>query len=1330
MSDSANDILLTSAQKGIWLKKRFSSKDTLFDIAESIEIHGPVDPEVFVRSLEILSGEVESTRMKVVEVARNPRFRVMAKRDQPFTVCDFSTSSDPRAAAYQWMTAEIQKGDDPTLWNSSLLRLSDDYWVWFHRANHIALDGFAGGLLARRLAVIYTALKRDEPLQPSVFGTFGEALEVEAQYKQSIQFERDRAYWNTHLKGVSSPVTLTKRQGQISGGLLRHRGNLPREQVQALSALGKQIGCTLPQCLIALVAAYYARATDCEELTMATMVTARTSPAMRRLPVMMANGVPLRFKFAPELTWLELTKQVAQQMMRALRYQRYRYEDMRRDLGMVSQDDQVVRLGVNIEPFDYDLRFDGHPATAHNLSNGTMGDFTIFAYDRGNDQDVEVDFDANPGLYDLNELKMHEVRFKRVLDSILAAPEGALSDISLLTKHERHRILHTWNQVEQPVIGESWIELFQKHVRATPNALAVRFDDRSVTYYELDSLSDQWSAVLRQAGIGRGDLVAVAVPRSAKMLIAMLAVHKAGAAYLPVDPEDPAHRLGLIFEDAKPAALMTTKGAVANLPRKQALTLLLDEPLPEIRGPVASVMPCGEDSAYVIFTSGSTGRPKGVEISHLSLLNFLQAMQGLVGLEEGQKIAAVTTVAFDIAALELFLPLTSGATSVIVKREVVKDPTRLISLIEREKISVLQATPSLWRSLAHEFGGRLKGLRSLVGGEALPSDLARKMALMGHPVLNVYGPTETTVWSTSMALTGKDLDTTPIGRPILNTQLYVLDRNLQPVPVGMPGELFIGGLGVAKGYLHRPDLTAERFLPNPFRQDGSRIYKTGDLVKWRDDGVLEYLGRNDDQIKIRGFRVELREIEAVLAGCEGVREVVVIARPDANNRMRILAYLVEEAGVSVNPKALQHKLANLLPAHMIPSEFTVMDVFPLNTNGKIDRRALPEPRQAPREESVQPTTPLEKQIAAIWCELLGVKSVGIHDNFFDLGGDSLTAAIMISALREADLPDVPIAAVLDALTISRLAQVLGKEGETNKFQTVLNIREGGSQDPLFCIHPVLGLGWKFAALSTALGPNVPLYALQSDAYAEGGLKLGETMESIAKRYVERIRAIQPRGPYRLLGWSMGGLIAHEMTRLLALDGESVSYLAMLDSYPFVATKLDLADRSGFLVQQALAFLGYDAMILGPNPTLDQLETYLHQQWETGGDLVKQELKKSNPEIVARMRDAVLHNLMISNKFQPGRIKADIHMFQALPMASSGLKEILQYDPAIWQQYTSGNVHIRPIAAGHDDMLEPIPARQIATLITQQLSHKEHVKAGALVRMQRRIGEVMTVDMSA
>lgn len=1318
---------LTSAQKGIWLKQRFSSSDTLFDIAEAIEIHGPIHPGVFTTSLEMVSNEIEGARSELVEVAHVPHFSIRDKRIEPFEVHDFSNSADARSAAYDWMQKEIVKGDGRLLWDSALLRVAHDHWVWFHRANHIIMDGFCGVLIAHRVSQIYTALINNDPIPPTELGSMQDALDLEEQYRTSSSFARDRDYWLSQLQDMPPLVTLANRRGTMSGGILRHRAKLPREQVEKLSALGKEIGCTLPQCLIALVAAYYARATDSEDLTMATMVTARTSPAMRRLPVMMANGVPLRFRIGADVNWSDLAKQVGQQMMRALRYQRYRYEDMRRDLSMNKQEDQLVSLGVNIEPFNYDLRFDGHPTTAHNLSNGTMSDFTIFAYDRGTDQDVELDFDANPGLYTLEDLKTHEVRFKRMLDAILEVPETPVHAVSLLSEPELHTLLHTWNRTQKPVNGQSWLELFQMQTCQHSDALAARFGDRSTSYFDLDCLSDRWAAVLRQEGIGRGDLVAVAVPRSLTMLVAMIAIHKAGAAYLPVDPEDPVHRLSMIFEDAKPAALMTTRDTVRQLPSVHGRTLYMDEQLPEIRGPVASVMPSGDDTAYVIFTSGSTGRPKGVEISHLSLLNFLQAMQEMLRLEAGQKIAAVTTVAFDIAGLELFLPLTAGAATVIVPRDVVKDPARLVNLIERENVCLMQATPSLWRSLAHEFGKRLKGLRSLVGGEALPSDLARKMALMGHPVLNVYGPTETTIWSTAMQLTGHDLETTPIGRPILNTQVYVLDRNLKPVAVGVPGELYIGGLGVAKGYLHRPDLTQERFLQNPFTQDGGRIYKTGDLVQWRSDGVLEYLGRNDDQIKIRGFRVELREIEAVIASQEGVYQAVVVAKPDASQRMRLIAYLVMEQGQHLTTKALQHKLTGFLPAHMIPSDFIVLDAMPLNTNGKIDRRALPEPRETAKVQAVLPSTELEKRVAKIWCNVLGLTSVGIHDNFFELGGDSLSAAVMISALRDVGLPDVPIAALLDSFTIARLAVVLEKPSDVNYFQPVLPLREGGHEAPLFCIHPGVGFGWKFAALSQSLDPDVPIHALQSDAYAEQGLRPDDTIESMAQRYVSRIREIQPTGPYRLLGWSMGGLVAHEMTRQIVQGGGSVSYLGMLDSYPFTNTKIDVAERQGFLVQQALAFLGHDAMALGDNPTVDELEVFLLDQWEFNGTTFERELKLNNPQMFARVRGAIVQHLEMSNRFVPGRVDVDIHMFQARSMASPKLREVLKYDPAAWLEHTRGNLDVIPINAGHADMLDAKPAKEIGMLVSQQLKSKKKPHLVPIATNRRMLENVLSAE---
>ncbi|MBB4006448.1 non-ribosomal peptide synthetase [Allorhizobium taibaishanense] len=1291
------------AQAGLWVKQKVVPPDFSFVLAESIEIHGPIHPGLFCQALRRLSDDFAVTRSRIKEVDGQPHQVVMAAYCGVFEVIDFSGTEDPAASADAWMRKQLCKPIDlanDNLWGSSLLKLAEAEWVWYHWAHHLIMDGFSGGLLARRMVDIYDALNEGRQPEPYDCGSPQELLEMERAYRSSQHFERDRAYWTEQLKALPEPVTLMKKKGEPSGGLLRHTTVLDRKTVKALAETSRAFGASVPQAMIALVGAYYAKATNVEEFTMITMVTARISQAMRRVPGMTANAVPLRFPMTPGVSWADVSKQVAQQMSRALRYQRYRYEDMRRDLRMVRQDEQIALLSVNIEPFDYDLRFAGHPTTAHNLSNGTMGDFTIFAYDRGNDGDMRIDFDANPALYTLEELADHEARFTRLLEAVLADPSRPLSDISLLSDWERQEILIDWNDTAHKLPEKTWPELFRLQAARTPDAVALSFGGRKMTYGELDTASDHLAGYLVEKGVRPGALVAVAVPRSENMVVALLAVLKSGAAYLPLDPADPAQRVAMILEDACPAAVITTQDVSGNLPDGIANLIFLDGPL-QREGSALPQGPALTDTAYIIFTSGSTGRPKGVEIPHKALMNFLLSMQDLLKLDADDRLLAVTTISFDIAALELYLPLLAGAQTVIALRSEVRDPAVLSGLIRNHGVTIMQATPSLWRALLADHAEGLEGLRSLVGGEALPSDLAHKMSRLGHPVLNVYGPTETTVWSTNMPLSGSDLDTAPIGRPIWNTSVYVLDRHCQPVPPGFIGELYIGGAGVAKGYLDRPDLTAEKFMADPFAGGEARMYRTGDLVRWRRDGVLDYLGRNDHQIKIRGFRVEPGEIETALTGLPEVREAVVILRDDPGRDKRLVAYVVPRDGAEIDPADLSQRLGSVLPMHMIPAAYVVLEAIPLNSNGKTDRHALPVPQWTVTDGVALPGTEAEKRLAALWCEILGLEQIGIHDSFFVLGGDSLAAAGMISAVRTKLKGDIPLGAVFETPTIAALAVHLdGAGGSSPLIEPVLAIRAKGTRPPLFCIHPVLGLGWSFFALAQHLSEDVPVYALQSDGLHDLNA-LPRSIEEIATLYVQRIRKIQPQGPYHLLGWSLGGLIAHEMVRQLRAQGESIAFLGMLDSYHFKPAP-QLQDDAA-LARAALGFLGFDEAAAGANPSLAELGDFVLKMFDADNHVLLEQVNQFDPDFVERAKSTILHHLDIAQRFTPGKIDVDMHFFRAEKSAGGeALEAILHYDAQTWLPHVEGRVYLRDMACNHHDMLNPEPAGHISAIVQAEL----------------------------
>ncbi len=1291
----------------MWIGEKVGAAGVIFNLAESVEIHGPVNPENFRRALRQLTEEIDATRLRIREIEGRPHQLILAEFEGEFSLLDFSTAGEPRKTAEAWMAAEVlaplDLGHD-RLWDSALLKLADDHWLWFQRAHHIAFDGFTAGLSSRRVAEIYTALEEGRESAPVDYGDLEEMLEADRSYRSSQHFERDRAYWSEQLQQMPSPATLAKRRTTQATGLLRHSTYLSAENAHVLGRVAKELGASVPQMMIALVAAYYARATDYEDLVILTMLTARINPAMRRIPCMMANAVPLRFKLSADLTLQDLVKQVSQQMMRALRYQRYRYEDMRRDFGLLRHDEQIAWLGVNIEPFDYDLRFAGHPTTVHNLSNGSMNDLTIFAYDRGDGSEIRIDFDANPGLYSLEELQSHEARFTQMMNTLLAEPGQMLSSFSLLSEEEKRKVLVEWNDTARPIPDLTWPELFRQQAARSPNAVAVAFGDRELTYAELDAASDNWAGLLGKRGVARGDLVVVAVPRSEQMVVGLLAVLKAGAAYLPLDPSDPPSRISLILEDAKPSAVVTVSEAASKLPAEGISTIFLDHP-EDCHPHLVTGTPSPDDTAYVIFTSGSTGRPKGVEIPHRALTNFLFAMQDLLKLTAQDRLLAVTTIAFDIAALELYLPLLVGGRTIIAPRETVRDPAALAQLLRQSKISIMQATPSLWRALLEGHGNGVRGLRPIVGGEALPADLAHKMARLDHSVLNVYGPTETTIWSTAMPLKGGDLDAPPIGRPIWNSRLYILDRNGAPLPPGFAGELYIGGAGVAKGYLNRPELTGERFLPDPFAGDGSHMYRTGDMACWRGDGAVEYLGRNDHQIKIRGFRVEPGEIEAALIAQPEIRQAVVILREDTGQDKRLVAYLVTTHGHPVDEADLSARLAHSLPSHMIPSAYVTLDSIPLNVNGKIDRHALPAPRWQVQEGFVAPRTEMEKMIARIWCKTLGLDEVGIHDSFFKFGGDSLAAARMITAVHSEINAVIPLRAIFESPTIASLALLIGNPtSKTDVLDPVLPIRERGSSAPLFCIHPVAGMGWAFHSLADHIAEDMPIYALQSEGLRDPSA-LPSSIEEMAADYVKRIRNIQSNGPYHILGWSFGGLVAHEMARQLREQDEAVAFLGLLDSYPYHQKAREAAPDDMTLVHAALGFLGFDIEVAEHDdgrPALSILNDYLFDRYDMGNHPLIHEIQRHEPDILDRARAVIVHHLGLARKFKPRFAPLDMHFFAANRGKGKAIDDVMNYRAEAWLQHVGGRIYRRHLDCAHEKMLDAVPAAEIGAAVQAEV----------------------------
>jgi amino acid adenylation domain-containing protein/thioester reductase-like protein len=795
-----------------------------------------------------------------------------------------------------------------------------------------------------------------------------------------------------------------------------------------------------------------------EDFVVGSVTAGRSHSELTDLIGYFINPIALRADFSGAPTFQEILQRVRQTMLGAFEHQDYPPALLSKRLGLqrdssrpplfetmfILQKAQEAEVQA-LSPFA--LGIDGAHMQMNDLViesialKGEPAQFDLTMMMAETDDGLAAALQYNTDLFDSATTQRMLEHFQTLLRDIVSDPLKPISSYSLLSESEREKIHVQWNETQTDYPHELCIhDLFQEQVKRTPNAVAVQFEDQNLTYKELDNRADELSKILIGQGVKPGILVGIYVKRSLDMLVALLGVLKAGGAYLPLDPSFPSERLAFMLTDSGASFILTQTSLQTDMPENKAQVICLDalEQVSAKRGKKKEAKP--SDLAYVIYTSGSTGKPKGVQIHHQAVVNFLCSMRQSLKLNAEDALLAVTTLSFDIAVLELLLPLTVGARVVIASSEITADGTLLADTLTRANATVMQATPASWRSLL-EAGWKGKAdLKILCGGEALVSDLAERLLERGAEVWNLYGPTETTIWSTLYRVTSKEMhgisNTIPVGRPIANTQIYILDSELQPVPVGVIGNLYIGGDGVSRGYLNRPELTTERFIPNPF--DGSStIYKTGDIARYLPDGNIEFFGRSDQQVKVRGFRIETGEIEVRIASHPSVRQAVVVAWKEKTSEASLVAYVVPAlAEVEADGHQLREYLRQVLPEYMVPSIFMNIESLPLTPNGKVDRKALPQPTQARpdlRLPYVAPRTSLEKELALICAEVLGLETsnghfaVGVHDNFFDLGGHSLLGTRLVFKLREKyklESAHLPLRALFEQPTVANLARII------------------------------------------------------------------------------------------------------------------------------------------------------------------------------------------------------------------------------------------------------------------------------------------------------------------
>ncbi len=1059
---------ISYAQQRLWFLAQLEPDSPFYNIPAAVRLKGELNLNALQQTFNEILRRHEALRTNFQTVEGQAIAVISETKPLRLLTIDISELSleQQEVEIREQAAQEAQQPFDISkdyLLRVKLLHLDAQEHIVLLTMHHIASDGWSIGVLVQELATLYPAFCNEKlsslielPIQYIDFAAW------QRQWLQAEVLETQISYWQKQLE--DAPKVLELPTDYSRPAIQTFRGatysfELSDELSVALNKLSQQQGSTLFMTLLAAFQTLLWRYTGQEDIVVQTLLWRYTgqedivvgSPIANRnraeiegLIGFFVNTLVLRTNLAGNPSFEELLKRVREVALGAYAHQDLPFELLveqlqpQRDLShtplfqvmFVLQNAPMSALelpGLTLSPVKSD-------------SNTAKFDLTLFITET--ESGLVGNLEYNIDLFAESSIQRIAVHLETLLSAIVSNPRQCLSELPLLSESEKHQLLRQWNDTEVDYPQKQCIhQLFEAQVERTPDAVAVVFEDEQLTYWELNKRANQLAYYLRSLGVKPEVLVGICVERSLYMIIGLLAILKAGGAYVPLDPSYPKERLAFILEDTQASVLLTQASLIEAMPQHKAQVICLgtDWHLIEQQSQENLFSQLTDDNlAYTIYTSGSTGKPKGVQIPHIALSNFLFAMKQSPGITKEDTLLAVTTYSFDIAALELFLPLIVGGRLVVTSREVTLDGTQLSATLSNSQATVMQATPATWQLLLAAAWDGNNQLKILCGGEALPGHLANQLRQRCHSLWNMYGPTETTIWSAASLI--KTLNNTvPISQPIANTQLYILDQYHQLVPVNVAGELCIGGEGLARGYFHRPDLTAEKFIPNPFSDKAARLYKTGDLARYLPNGEIEYIGRIDHQVKIRGFRIELLEIEVVISQHPAVRESVVVVHCSEADSKRLVAYIVPQKEQTLVISELRSFLESKLPNYMIPATFVTLEALPLTPNGKVDRKALPATdttRPELEKAFIAPQTTIEKQLAIIWTQVLGLEKIGINDNFFELGGDSILSLQIISKANLVGLHLTP-KQLFQHQTIAKLAAVTGTTQKISAEQNLI-----------------------------------------------------------------------------------------------------------------------------------------------------------------------------------------------------------------------------------------------------------------------------------------------------
>ncbi len=1027
---------LSFAQQRLWFLDQFDPHSCAYNVARVFRLRGDLHVHALQQALDAIvrRHEVLLTTFTVVNV--EPMQVIGEPRPVSLQIVDLSNvaSTERETRAQQLIATEGTRPFDLSsdlLLRATLLRLQEGEAILVLMTHHIASDGWSKGVLFQELAGFYNSTLK---------GKAAAISELPIQYADFAAWQRESvkgkllrnqlSYWKKRLEGAPALLELpTDHPRPAVQGFTGATEScfFPGELVSKIRTLSQQASATTFMTLLAAFQVLLARYSRQEEIVVGTPIAGRTRPELEPLIGDFVNMLAIRTDVTGNPSFREFLRRVKEVALQAYDNQELPFEKLveeiehGRDMSRAPVFQSIFILetapppppamqGLELEVMEFD------PPTAKN-------DLILILADEARGLKAKLEYRTD--LFTKATADRFLRHYETLLQSIVADPDQPIGRLAILPEDEREQVINTWNRTQSSAPLDRCIhQLFEDQCARTPDAIAVRFRDANLSYRELNRRANQLAHYLRKMGVRSDARVGLCIHRSQEIVVALLAIMKAGGAYVPLDPAYPRERLEFMLQDAGANVLVTQEDLLGSMASSKAQVVCMDRDWPQIADEgeenlQTEVSP--SNLCYVIFTSGSTGRPKGVQLEHRNVVNFLNSVRRLFRLGESDIYLGVASMSFDASVLDFYLPLTVGATFAISDSDLPKDASTLAELMTHAGITAMHATPSTWRSLIDAGWGGNKNLKILSGGEALSWDLAKALLPRGAELWNLYGPTETAVYSAIHCISESD-GAVLVGHPVDNTQIYVLDSYLQPVPIGVPGEICIAGAGVARGYLNRPELTAEKFVANPFC-GGEGMYRTGDLGRVRAGGVIECLGRSDHQVKLRGFRIELGEIESVLTQYPGIRQAVVDVCANQSGDKRLVGYLVPENGIPAIA-AFRRFLSSKLPEHMVPSVFVTLDALPLSPNGKLNRSALPEPddsRPAMAAAFVPPATPVETAVAEIFSEILELREVGLHDDFFELGGHSLLATRVVSRLRDRFQIEVTPRFLFESPTVGELA---------------------------------------------------------------------------------------------------------------------------------------------------------------------------------------------------------------------------------------------------------------------------------------------------------------------